>query len=333
MPCGAGAGPVRPEVPCPRAVQVALAKSSSWHEEQVPAPKQRGWHLCTCCRAGGHLAHACAPGVCPTCHPAPAPAASASGSGLPGHRGQQGAGRARGPAWAGVQMHILKIPPRNPAPGGAPSGCTAPGAGGGEGAAAETSQSPGIVGAPPDGEMGATPCPPTRGALLNTPVLTARSGSRGSAQASLISSRCLRATSFCEKRLLLGSFELTQHEKATARAGAAGSRRLVSHRPLSCSGTGAGEGGVRPKPPAARPHGAGRSRHRWLPAPRTPCAALPAPSTNPVVTPSTSLTQREEIKKEELSEEENFICPQVRTHKHPKREEKERERRGKAARR
>lgn len=171
------------------------------------------------------------------------------------------------------------------------------------------------------------------GALPNTPMLTARSGSRGSAQASLISSRCLRATSFCEKRLLLGSFELTQHEKATARAGAAGSRRLVSHRPLSCSGTGAGEGGVRPKPPAARPHGAGRSRHRWLPAPRTPCAALPAPSTNPVVTPSTSLTQREEIKKEELSEEENFICPQVRTHKHPKREEKERERRGKAARR
>lgn len=93
------------------------------------------------------------------------------------------------------------------------------------------------------------------GALPNTPMLTARSGSRGSAQASLISSRCLRATSFCEKRLLLGSFELTQHEKATARAGAAGSRRLVSHRPLSCSGTGAGEGGVRPKPPAARPHG------------------------------------------------------------------------------
>lgn len=163
MPCGAGAGPVRPEVPCPRAMQVALAKSSPWHEEQVPAPKQRGWHLCTCCRAGGHLAHACAPGVCPPCHPAPAPAASASGSGLPGHRGQQGAGRARGPAWAGVQMHILKIPPRNPAPGGAPSGCTVPGAGGGEGAAAETSQSPGIVGAPPDGEMGATPCPPTRG--------------------------------------------------------------------------------------------------------------------------------------------------------------------------
>lgn len=83
-------------------------------------------------------------------------------------------------------------------------------------------------------------------------------------------------TSFCEKRLLLGSFELTQHEKATARAGAAGSRRLVSHRPLSCPpaarGRVLGGGGVRPRPPAARPHGAGRSRHRWLLAPRTPCS-------------------------------------------------------------
>lgn len=333
MPCGAGAGPVRPEVPCPHAVQVALAKSSPWHEQQVPAPKQRGWHLCTCCRAGGHLAHACAPGACPLCHPAPAPAASASGSGLLGHRGQQGAGRARGPARGGVQMHILKIPPRNPAPGGAPSGCTAPGAGGGEGAAAETSQSPSIVGAPPDGEMGATPCPPTRGGSPEHPHAHSAFGQPGKRPG---------IPHFLE--MSAGNFIL--RKEAPARKFRADSARKGHCTRGSCRepppgvtpaalllGDGCQGGGVRPKPPAARPHGAGRSRHRWLPAPRTPCAALPAPSTNPVVTPSTSLTQREEIKKEELSEEENFICPQVRTHKHPKREEKERERRGKAARR
>lgn len=99
---------------------------------------------------------------------------------------------------------------------------------------------------------------------------------------------------------------------------------------LPARGPGTGAGGGPAQAPRRSPHGAGRSRHRWLLPPRTPCS--PASTEHQSRGDTVYVTQREEIKKEELSEEENFICPQVRTHEHPKREEKERERRGKGAR-